>query len=198
MTHHQTKNLTIAVTGHRFIPNEVRLRQSIRQVLENFLDTYPGYTFILLCPLAEGSDQVAARIALDMDSFELHVPLPMPVEEYLKDFISKSGQAAFYQLLSLAEKVHQIPPQKNHQEAYRELGHYLINHSDMLLAVWNGSFSQEVGGTSEVIRIASAAHKTIYWVYCPNQKPGEANNPVGQKQVGDIEVLLPENTNYNI
>lgn len=189
MTNHQTQNLKIAVTGHRYIPDNVTLHQSIREILVNFLKTHPDHTFALLSPLAEGSDQLAARIAIDLKPFQLQVPLPMEVDEYLRGFNSKDSQAAFHQLLALADKVYQLPHQENHKDAYHALGQYLIHNSDMLLAIWNGVHTKEVGGTSDVVRIASAAHKPIYWVYCPNLKPGETNNLQGLKQIGDLEIL---------
>ncbi len=191
MINHHTNNLTIAVTGHRFIPNDVRLYQSIQEIINSLIDSYQDHTFTLICPLAEGSDQLVARIALDLREFKLHVPLPMPVEEYLQDFTSEDGQETFQQLLSVAAKIHQLPPKKSHPEAYRALGQYLIHNSDLLFAVWNGVFTKQAGGTSDVVRMAVEAGKTIYWVYCPNQKLGQANNLEEQKQIGDLEILSP-------
>jgi hypothetical protein len=189
MVNHPIKQISIAVTGHRFIPNDARLDQSIRKIFETFLNEHLDADFILYSPLAEGSDQIAARIASEYDRFDLHVPLPMNPEEYLKDFHTKNGRKTFFHLFSSAAEVHHLDIEGDHQASYRALGQYLINHSDILLAVWNGVFNQKIGGTGDVVRIATHAHKPVYWIYCPNQKIGELNTLEDQKQIGDIEIL---------
>ena len=192
MVNHPTNHISIAVTGHRFIPNDGRLDQSIRKIFETFLNEHLDADFILYSPLAEGSDQIAARIASEFDRFELHVPLPMNIKEYLEDFHTENGRETFFQLFSSASVVHHLDTEDDHQASYRALGQYLVNHSDILLAVWNGVYNQKMGGTSDVIRIATHAQKPVYWIYCSNEKPGEVNSLQDQKQIGDIEILNPK------
>jgi hypothetical protein len=181
--------LHIAVTGHRFIPNDARLGDSIRLVLKEILSTHKEEKIILYSALAEGADQLAAKIALQLEPLKLHVPLPMVVEEYLTDFSSDAGRKGFTDLLDHAEKIIPLGVQSSHTAPYRALGEYLVTHGDILLAVWNGEYNRTIGGTGEVVKAALAAGMPIYWIYSPNLQPGEQNKLNAIKIIGEIEKL---------
>jgi hypothetical protein len=185
------ENRSVAVTGHRHIPDDSRLEKSIRQILETLIKKDINYRFLLYSALAEGSDQLIARIALKYQQFELHVPLPMDPKIYLQDFYSEKGKSVFRELSAAAAKVFILSTKGDHQEPYLNLAYYLATHADILIALWNGVTNHGVGGTSDVIRISSDLQKPIYWIYCPNQKTGEVNLAVRNKQIGDIEILTP-------
>ncbi len=103
----------IGVTGHRALINEHLLRHSVDQVLSQLdalLDaTHHGYTVV--SPLAEGADrlvaqQVLARPAQAPDlAPDLEVILPLPMEEYLRDFTTAESLAEFTGLLERAHLV---------------------------------------------------------------------------------------------
>ncbi len=125
-------SLRIAVTGHRFIPDDTRLMDSIRLVLNKILSAHKEVETILYSALAEGADQLAAKIALELNPLKLHVPLPMAIEEYLTDFSSDAGRQGFTDLLDHAEKIISLAKQPSHAAAYRALGEYLVTHRDIL------------------------------------------------------------------
>ena len=117
------------------------------------------------------------------------VPLPMSEKEYLSDFISETGKRSFSQLLKQATVVLDLPETDNHENSYRQLGFYLIDHCDYLLTIWNGDFNHEEGGTGEVITYAKKKRKPIHWIYCENEKPGAKNPLHGKKKSGEIQNL---------
>jgi len=182
-------SLRIAVTGHRFIPDDTRIGDSIRLVLSKIISTYKEEETILYSALAEGADQLAAKIALTFDPLKLHVPLPMAVEEYLTDFSSDAGRQGFTDLLDHAEKIISLAKQPSHAAAYRALGKYLVTHGDILLAVWNGEYNRSIGGTGEVVKAALTIGMPIYWIYSPNLQPDEKNSLNTIKTIGEIEKL---------
>jgi hypothetical protein len=87
--------LFIGITGHRDLRTEdiPNLEKAIRQVFEGLARDYPHTPVFLLSPLAEGADRLAARVALEM-GVSLAVPMPMPQEEYEKDFVAEGSLGA--------------------------------------------------------------------------------------------------------
>lgn len=180
----------ISVTGHRFIPEDGKLKEAIRQVLDQICKAYEETELVLYSALAEGSDQLVAEIALKMQGIQLCVPLPKPADAYLEDFFSINGKEGFQKLLAAAQKV--IPlSNPEMKDAYVALGEFLVGQADILIAIWNGTYNHKKGGTGEVVRAALSAEKPIYWIYCPNLKPGERNCKQEKKVIGDVEILLP-------
>lgn len=185
----ESNSFNIAVTGHRFIPDELNLHYAIRQVLRDILKQYGTKTIYLYSALAEGSDQLVAKLAQEITEMKLLVPLPMEVKEYLADFATKAGRTSFQKLFSTADKVIDMRTTGDHQDSYEALGYYLANQADILLALWNGVYNQKKGGTSEVVKAALQARKPVYWIYCPNEKVGAKNIFEGHKRIGDFEII---------
>ena len=81
--------LIVGVTGHRDLrPEDLHaLEGLVRRVIEEVKDAHPHTPLLLLSPLAEGSDRLVARVALEL-GVRLVVPLPLPLELYEQDFAS--------------------------------------------------------------------------------------------------------------
>src|SRR5258708_13261016 len=81
--------LVIGVTGHRDLLAEdlEPLENKVRESLRSLQTQYPSTPIILLSPLAEGADRLAARVALEIGA-RLIVPLPMARSAYEQDFKS--------------------------------------------------------------------------------------------------------------
>lgn len=187
----------IGVTGHRSIPNVARLHHSIRQALFDILQDCGTKDAYLFSALAEGSDQLVAKIAQEFEVIELSVPLPKSINNYLEDFTSEEGVESYRNLLSSAFEIVYLPSSVKSQDAYEGLGKYLVEHSDVLLAVWNGVFNQKKGGTGEVVKHALESGLPIYWIYCENLGEEEVSNQYNGKQIGDIEKLINSEFSQN-
>lgn len=183
------KLFLISVTGHRFIANNRNLVDSIRKVLTGIVEEQNGFEIFLYSPLAEGSDQLIALVAQEFQEIELVVPLPLPVEEYLMDFKTRSGKTNFRSLLKSASKIINLPEVENHLSAYLKLGDFLVMHCDLLIAIWNGEYSGKIGGTGAVVEAALKTGKPIYWIYCNNKEKGVENILSEQKNEGQIQLL---------
>jgi hypothetical protein len=157
--------LLIGVTGHRdLVPEEVpKLRERIRDFFALLRQRFPDRPLRVLSPLAEGADRLVAEVALDL-GLELAVPLPMPIDVYLQDFESQDSKREFMALYSAAKAVYELPVapgsarERWHERGehrnlqYAQLGVFLCAHSHMLLALWDGKASGDLGGTAQVIR----------------------------------------------
>lgn len=157
--------LVIGITGHRDPRPEDRgiLEARVRAVFMEIQNRYPATPLILLSPLAEGADQLAARTALDCGA-RLIVPLPMPQAEYERDFSSAEFLAEFRELLQRADRHFELPwahsptqeisgPNgEGRDRAYALLGAYIARNCQILIALWDGKDSGKEGGTAQVVR----------------------------------------------
>jgi hypothetical protein len=165
--------LVIGVTGHRDLRDEdvARLETEIAGIIARLRLDYladDGETpIIVLSALAEGADRLVARVALAQGA-RLIAPLPLPREEYRRDFEPglKPGNAAeFDELLAQATAAPVIgfthgnslaavrSDRGKRAEQYRAAGLFIIRHCNVLIAVWDGDESNmAVGGTAEVVK----------------------------------------------
>ncbi|MDL2238235.1 DUF4231 domain-containing protein [Christensenellaceae bacterium OttesenSCG-928-K19] len=152
--------LVVGITGHRDISTETqqKLYEIAHGLFSDLRARYPHTPVHVLCSLAVGADTVCARAALAAGC-ELIVPLPMPEEEYRKDF-SKEELVEFDALLERAACVFESPwyerseitPQRGFY--YRQAGIYVTRHSHLLFACWDGEETLFAGGggTYETVR----------------------------------------------
>ncbi|MEM1081503.1 MAG: hypothetical protein AAGH65_07960, partial [Pseudomonadota bacterium] len=156
--------LVVAVTGHRdLVDVEVEgIRSAIQQLFECLIRDYPDRELQLLTPLAEGADQLAAEVALELGCSVIAL-LPMSVAAYRNDFKGDERMAAFERLLNQCDEVIELEPVRvgrvaenggssNRDMHYAQLGVFMAAHCHVLLAVWDGKPSQHMGGTSNVVQ----------------------------------------------
>lgn len=157
--------LVVAVTGHRdLVAAEVpRIRQRVRDLFESLSTQYPNRRLTVMSPLAEGADQLVAEVALEL-GIDLTVPLPMPKDLYLKDFDTPESRARFESLSARAIDVFELPPAKGNtvemisepgdarNREYAQVGVFLCAHCHILLAIWDGKVTSELGGTGQVVK----------------------------------------------
>jgi len=179
----------LAVTGHRHIKSDEKLTKSIRDILDRILQENKGAEVWLYTALAEGSDQLVAKIANDIDEIKLVVPLPFPVEQYLTQFETEDGKKDFIQLLKSASEVINLPVQPDPQSAYTSLGDYLVNACDTVVALWNGENNLKKGGTAEVVLNAIDLGKPVYWIYCDNPRDVNVLTQKNHMNIGEIHQL---------
>jgi hypothetical protein len=112
--------------------------------------------FHFVSPLADGADQMAARIALRY-GFSLQAILPFPRDVYLNSLLDEASREQFEALLAQSRCVLELPGESDRSlEAYVMAGRATIAHSDLLIAVWDGLPPRGRGGTGEVVEMAVA------------------------------------------
>lgn len=157
--------LVVAVTGHRdLVPGEVpRIRELVREFLLGLRSGYPDRDIAVMSSLAEGADRLVAEEAVAL-GVPLTVALPMPAELYLRDFVTEASRAEFERLCEVAVDVFELPitpgntessiaePGGNRSRQYAQVGVFLCAHCHVLLALWDGKPSDQLGGTAQVVR----------------------------------------------
>jgi hypothetical protein len=158
--------LVIGVTGHRDLREEDRepLETQVCRIFADLQSHYPHTPLVLLSPLAEGADRLVARVALE-GGIRLIVPLPMPRELYEQDFQTEASCDEFNKLLQQAERWFELPLHGSNREGeaqiqdlardrqYARVGAYIALHSQILIALWDGQYTQKEGGTAQIVEL---------------------------------------------
>ena len=194
-------HLTIGVTGHRdLLAEEVpALKKKVRDFFVQMKNDFPDLNLQLITPLAEGSDRLVADVALELGC-DLIVPMPMSRADYEMDFSSPAAVGAFRDSLKKARVIYLRSLKRdsgiglNHEDRarqYAQMGIFISNHSQVLLALWDGKPSLEVGGTASVVNyhltavmpgfsisedspnlLADNENDLVYHIVCSRDRPG--------------------------
>lgn len=187
--------IRLGVTGHRDLPNPAEMEALVRQAIDAevnklFSDAsqealehvrQSGVTpvaYSVLSPLAEGADRVVARAVLRYSGARLDVVLPLTVDDYLEDFATLESAAEFTQLLDqcprpvvlrrtrIRDEVRDPEDQQARRgTAYERAGRYVVDHCDLLIALWDGAPSRGTGGTAEIVQYAKEQQRPVLRVW---------------------------------
>jgi hypothetical protein len=169
--------LSVGITGHRIeaLPKSAvqtivdRIGATLIQLKAGALDLYererglfadapPRLLFV--SPLADGSDQIAAELALGL-GFELQAILPFDRKTYRKT-LHDSGLERFDELACSATCILELPGEPDDElRAFVMAGRATVAHCDILVAVWDGRPPRGRGGTGEVVQIAITRGRAI-------------------------------------
>jgi hypothetical protein len=170
-THQSEQRIVVGVSGHRFLADPPRLIAAVDRAVSR-IETVFSLPLTVLSSLAEGADRlVAKRILLRPDAALIAV-LPLPEEEYLKDFEADDSRQEFHTLLQCAAEVVSMDRKSSREESYEAAGDYVIENSDVLIVVWDGQVELGRGGTGQVVSSARARKMPIAWVHAGNRNPG--------------------------
>jgi hypothetical protein len=196
--------LVIGVTGHRdLVPAELpAIRERVRTFFSTLRARYPGRDLTLMSPLAEGADRLVADEAIAL-GMPVTVVLPMPAASYARDFLTEASRREFDALCTRATDLFELPltpgntiatigDGPNRSRQYAQAGVFLSAHCHVLLALWDGRASQDLGGTAQVVHFhqydvmpgfapSTAASRLsltddesdlVYHVVCSRDRPG--------------------------
>ena len=110
-------NLYVGVTAHRdLVSGEIPgIEKRVSAFLGELRRKFSGLSLHLITPLAEGGDQLAARVALEMD-IPIVAVLPMEQFDYEQDFNTDQSLAQFRDLLAASSEVIVMPPTRRNEE----------------------------------------------------------------------------------
>jgi Protein of unknown function (DUF1273). len=141
----------VGITGHRDLSgfDAIILFEQIATELMQLKEAR-GHVQ-LICSIAEGADQLCAQIGLAL-GYELICPLPFQL--YREDF---SGDALeiYDSLLQQAINSFIVADGMDRNAAYLSAGKYVVDHSDVLIAVWDGLPQQSSCGTAKIVVYAN-------------------------------------------
>jgi hypothetical protein len=155
----------IGVTGHRKLADVAAIEAGVDAALAAIEARFPKEPLRILSSLAEGADRLVARRVLLRPGARLVAVLPLPRLDYMADFESQQSREGFLGLLGEAEAVVEMPVRESRAEAYEQAGRYVVEHSDALVAVWDGLPAGGRGGTAEIVAWARGLGKAVIRVW---------------------------------
>lgn len=158
--------LIIGVTGHRRLGDAGPLALTVDAALDEIerreAENGPRPArMTVLSPLAEGADRLVARRVLARPGGELVAVLPMSEKRYAGDFEAPGSEAEFRELLARAATVRRLRGPRTRAHAYAAAGRWVVDHCDVLLALWDGRPEEGPGGTAEIIRYAKKTGRAV-------------------------------------
>ena len=106
-----------------------------------------------------------ARVLIEELAAELTAVLPLPEQEYMKDFLTIGSIQEYENLKRLAVNVIVLDQDHARPQAYQAANDYLIQHCDVLVVIWDGLPARGAGGTGEVVAAARQAGKALLWIH---------------------------------
>ncbi|EKD69623.1 MAG: hypothetical protein ACD_47C00058G0002 [uncultured bacterium] len=188
--------LRIGITGHIGLdPSRMNeLGTGIENAIKLIEKHFENRNLTVFSPLAEGADRVVARALLTREGSKLIAVLPFEKEDYITDFGKSDAhhrdrdnpamkdetyngaelrQEFNYWLSEKAIETITMPPASTRNEAYQNAGYYIAEHSDVIIAVWDGKGAQGQGGTAEIVYRAIELNKPVCHIWAGNHKKDE-------------------------
>ncbi len=160
----------IGVTGHRKLDTRSSLVEQIHWTIERVRQMVPSLrrtplVLSVLSTLAEGADRLVAREVLKVPGSMLEVVLPFEKDDYVKEFETTESRVEFEELLSRAQRVRQLGSKGNRHEAYKQIGRYIVDQCDVLIAFWDGKHVAGQSGTGEIVQYARESNCPLFWIH---------------------------------
>jgi hypothetical protein len=165
--------ISLGITGHRTLEEIDEIHAGVEGALLCILGTFPDSHFRILSSLAEGADRILVKRLLEIPSACLWVPLPLPKDDYIKDFETTQSVEEFISLLGKAERVINMPVKEKREEGFLAAGKYILDNCDVLLAIWDGKPAKGVAGTGEIVTLARGRGLPMVWIHANNHSPGK-------------------------
>jgi hypothetical protein len=147
--------IRIGVTGHRVIPEELygHVRDALRAAVCGRARPVRA-----LSSLAPGADQMFAEIALDCGA---SLTVVTPSHDYEDAFHHPADLARYRGLRDRASDEITLDFPVVCDQAYYDAGAYIADHSDLVVAVWDGRPSRGLGGTADMVAYARKIGRTV-------------------------------------
>lgn len=137
----------IGITGHQDLPAAAQARAGvdIRTLL-----THQPSPIIGMASLAAGADQLFAQLVLEVGG-DLHAVIP--AHHYETTF---QGEAldTYLRLRAAATTITELEFEQPGESAYHAAGNFIVEHCDLLVAVWDGQPAKGLGGTGDAVKHA--------------------------------------------
>ncbi len=157
----------IGASGHQQLGDEATI-QFVSQQLCDLLRRYQqeahqrGQDVIVSSALALGADQLFVKTALELS---IPVEIVLPCAQYEDIFHTSEERAEYQCLLKSCQQVHMLPYHECSENAYLAAGHWVVDHSDLVLLMWNGYPAAGKGGTADVASYARSLGRPFIHIH---------------------------------
>lgn len=157
----------IGVSGHRQISDEATI-QYVSEQFRELLTTYRQQAqdrdqdILAYSALAVGTDQLFVKIALELG---IPVEVVIPCAQYEDIFVTAEARDEYHRLLSRCQQMYRLSFEDCSEDAYLAAGHWIVDHCDLLLLVWNGYPAGGRGGTADVASYARLLRRPFIHIH---------------------------------
>jgi hypothetical protein len=149
----------IGATGHQQLP-QVGAWEWVRAEIEQILEEV-RHPLVGLSSLAVGADQIFAECVVRRGgSLEAIIPFA----GYEDRFASGGGGNTYLKLLHQATRTVVLPRVGSDEESYYAAGRFIVDSSEIVIAVWDGRPAKGLGGTGDIARYALKTGKPVYHI----------------------------------
>jgi len=155
--------LLVGVVGHRdLVPDEMpAVRDAVDRLLRALRAAQPDVPIKLLSAQAEGADLLVADVAQRLGIGVIAV-LPFAARQCRADLGSDAARATFDRTMAGAETLELAPatgttsgdpgpPDEARDRQFERAGDLIVQHSSLLIAVWDGLETEHRAGTARAI-----------------------------------------------
>ena len=170
--------LLVGIAGHRALEpaDEPALRDSVRALLDEIVESAAHTRVVVLSTLAPGAGLLGAEVALDAGLCVIAC-LAAPQESYERDFTEPDLSRLRAALRRMAHVV-VVEHDGSDAAARSATGWYLAFHSHILVALWDGGAAREPGGTGDVILLRETGLSSTWWASDPAMQQDPDPMPV--------------------
>ncbi len=153
--------IRIGVVGHRYLgigETVTFVAQQCSEILKHAQTIQSDV--VALSAIATGADTLFAEAALG-----LGIPLEVvqPFEDYISDFRPALAQTRYERLRAAAHSETRLAFVCRSDEAYRAAMNWIVERSDVLVAVWDGLPGAGLGSTSNAVKQAFQMNRP--WIH---------------------------------
>ncbi len=197
----------IGFSGHRNLPHPDATREALLSTLRSLQTAaaLKGASVAIYTSAAAGADLLALSCARSL-KIPIHLLLPLPEEDFAKDFERRGEERAqaseYIAAASRGDNGGTFRVLRDHpvrDDCYYGQVTRIVDACDILLVVWDGEDARGPGGTGDAVQLAKARHRPLLHISAEKpQSPGQSDIekacPAPDRVTGDIEAILTEHS----
>ncbi len=141
----------IGVKGLRNLAATDKIKSSVIAAIDWIERAFPDHQLAAVSTMMEGAEMLVVKHILERAGAQSIVVLPLPENEYENEFKTLESRQGFHTFLEQADDVYRVPADLARVEAYRAASDYLLEHSDVLIAICDWQQPETVDETTEII-----------------------------------------------
>ena len=165
--HMKGSTFRVGASGHQQLGDDATISfvsQQLRELLIRYRQEahQRGQDIVVCSALALGADQLFIRMAFE---FAIPVEAIIPCDKYEEIFSTSEDRVEYQRLLKSCKCVHQLSYHECSEEAYLAAGQWVVDHSDLVILMWNGYPAAGKGGTADVASYAGSLGRPFVHIH---------------------------------
>jgi hypothetical protein len=135
--------------------------QLVGAALRDVLGDYPSGDLSGVCCMADGGDYLFADAILNRGGV---LDIVVPCTGY-REALPEGYWSDYDRMMAMARSATRLPYPASTPEAHMAASRYVVNNSDVLIAIWDGKPARAFGGTADVVAYAKEQGKPVVVVW---------------------------------